>query len=220
MVLFPACRANEIDVRFLRSENHTFSAGEQRLIRQIAESSTREVRRLLPALPSPLELTVRPGADVRPETGSSATAMPPLAVMLTIDARREEGVESIVRRWLRPVLFHELHHLTRWQRVPATSLVDHAVSEGLAAVFERDFAQSETPWAAYGSEVSAWADELLRLPDDSSTQDWIYRHPDGRRWIGMKTGAYWVDQASAKSGRSSIDLITLPAADIIALATK
>jgi hypothetical protein len=37
----------------------------------------------------------------------------------------------------------------------------------------------------------------------------------------MKVGAFWVDQAAAKSGRSSIELIGLPAAaDIIALTRK
>ena len=155
-----------------------------------------------------------------PETGSSATATPPNAIIITVDAGRAGGIESYVTRWLRPVLFHELHHLARWQIVAARSIVDHAVSEGMAAVFERDFAQSETPWAAYGSQVENWADEIRALPDDAPMRDWIYAHPDGRQWIGMKVGAYWVDRAAANSGRASIDLIAMPAAAIIALAKK
>jgi uncharacterized protein YjaZ len=175
---------------------------------------------LLSSLPADLEMTVRPGPDVLAETGFSATAMPPTGIMITVDTSRHGGVESAVTRWLRPILFHELHHLARGQVVSTRSIVDHAVTEGMAAIFERDFGKSETPWGAYGPEVTAWADEIVRLPEDASRRDWIYQHPDGRRWIGMKVGAYWVDQAVAKSGRSSIDLISMPAADIIDLARR
>ena len=222
-LVFPfivACHDNGLDVRFLRAENYEFSATEQRLIRRSAESSTREARQLLHGLPSQLELTIRPGTDVMPETGSSATAMPPAAILITIDAARNGGVQPIVTRWLRPILFHELHHLARSQTIPARSVVEHAVSEGMAAVFERDFAHSHTPWAEYGPEVNDWAKEIMAVPDDASTRDWIFQHPDGRRWIGMKVGAFWVDQATTKSRRPSVDLISMPAADIIAMALK
>lgn len=145
--------------------------------------------------------------------------MPPAGIIVTIDASRPESVAEIVTAWLRPMLFHEIHHLARWAATGAPqTLVDHAISEGRATVFERDFAKSPTPWGEYPADVRSWADELTLLPPDAPVRDWIYAHPDGRRWIGMKVGAYWVDEATRRSGRSAVDLIDTPTTEILALA--
>jgi len=48
--------------------------------------------------------------------------------------------------------------------------------------------------------------------------DWIMQHPDGRRWIGMKTGTYLVDQAMKNLNRTSAELIAMPTADVLAAA--
>lgn len=149
-----------------------------------------------------------------------ADAMPPNGIMVTIDAARPEGVEAIVNKWLRPIMFHELHHLARSTAGVPGSIVERAVFEGMATVFERDFAKSETPWGAYPPNVIDWANEFLKLPADAPVRDWIHLHPDGRRWIGMKVGTYWVDQAIARSGRSAADLATMPTADVLALGER
>ena len=215
-----ACAESNSGVSFFRSETYTFSRSEQNLIRRVIERTTSEVRPLLPALPPDIETTVRPGADVTPEIGATADAMPPNGIVVTIDAARPEGVEAIVHKWLRPIMFHELHHLARSTAGVPGSIVERAVFEGMATVFERDFARSETPWGAYPPNVIDWAHELQALPADAPVRDWIHRHPDGRRWIGMKVGAYWVDRAIAKSGRSAADLATVPTADVIALGER
>ena len=215
-----ACAGSDSGVSFFRSETYTFSRAEQNLIRSVIERTTSEVRPLLPALPPDIETTVRPGADVTPEIGAVADAMPPNGIVITIDAARPEGVEAIVTKWLRPIMFHELHHLARSTAGVPSSIVDRAVFEGMATVFERDFAKTETPWGAYPANVNDWADELRKLPADAPVRDWIHRHPDGRRWIGMKVGSYWVDRAIAKSGRSPADLATMPAADVIAMGER
>ena len=56
-----------------------------RLITQITQSTLREVRSLLQGLPDRIQLTVRPGSDVIEETGETGTAMPPDAIMWTVD---------------------------------------------------------------------------------------------------------------------------------------
>jgi hypothetical protein len=43
----------------------------------------------------------------------------------------------------------------------------------------------------------------------------MFDHPDGRRWIGYRTGTYLVDRAMAGSGKSTIDLLGATAAEII-----
>jgi hypothetical protein len=218
--LIPACGETDPPIRFFRSGEHTFSQRERVVIEQITRSAFREVRPLLPALPARIEVTVRPGSDVIVETGETADAMPPAAIMWTVDPKLHGGVEAIARKWLRATLFHELHHLARSAVVAPRTLVDRAVFEGMASVFERDFAGAQPPWTAYPSNVSSWADELKALPPDAPVRDWIYAHPDGRRWIGMKVGSFWVDRAKTKSGRSAADLVALSTDEVIALAER
>lgn len=216
-VMLASCAESDLKLDFFRSENYTFSWSEQRAIERIARSTLREVRPLLPTLPAEIQLTVRPGRDVMDETGETASAMAPDAIIWTVNPHREEGVAAITDKWLRASLFHEFHHLVRWAAVEPRSIVDHAVFEGMATAFERDFAGVKTPWADYPPNVSEWAAEIATLPDDAPSRDWLYSHPDGRRLIGMKVGTYWVDRAVLKSGRSAAELATTPTRELLAL---
>lgn len=219
-VALSGCADSDLTIKFLRSETYSFSSSERREITEVARAAVKEVRPLLAALPKRIHLTVRPGSDVIDETGETAAAMPPDAIMWTVDPLRHGGVVAITRTWLRATLFHELHHLARSSANQLDSIVDRAVYEGMATAFERDFGRVETPWGAYPPNVHQWAIEFRRLPHNAPISDWIYAHPDGRRWIGMKVGAYWVDQASAKSKRSSADLCTTPTPEVLALAEQ
>ena len=96
--------------------------------------------------------------------------------------------------------------------------MDDVVSEGLATVFERDSAKISVPWGDYPDNVSAWLAELMALPPDAPREQWFSRHPDGRRWIGYKVGAYLADRATRASRRSPADLVLVPTADIIGMA--
>lgn len=212
------CAERDVTIRFLRSETYTFSRADRSVIEAIARSTTREVRRVLPALPPQIELTVRPGSDVIKETGETASAMPPIAVIWTVDPMRQDGVVAVARAWLRATLFHELHHLVRSASGNPGSIVDHAVFEGMATVFERDFAAAQPPWGLYPANVEEWAQEVMALPSDPSVREWLFSHPDGRRWVGIRVGAFWVDQATAASGRSAADLVSTPTDNILALA--
>ena len=215
--LFAGCAQNDLTVDFFRSETYTFSWSEQLAIKRAARSALKEVRPLLPALPAKIQLTVRPDRNVLVETGETAAAMAPDAIIWTVNPHRDGGVAAITQKWLRASLFHEFHHLVRWSAAEPHSIVDHALFEGMATVFERDFAGVTTPWADYPENVDDWAREIRNLPADASSRDWLYSHPDGRRWIGFKVGTYWVDSAVKRSRRSSADLATTPTRDILAL---
>ena len=93
------CAETDPSVTFLRSDTHTFSWSERRTITRIAVDATREARKLLPALPAHIELTVRPGTDVIAETGETGTAMPPASIMWTVDHTRTGGAKGIALRW-------------------------------------------------------------------------------------------------------------------------
>jgi hypothetical protein len=186
-------------------------------MQDIAESTARDVRTLLPALPERLTLVVQSGKkDVIPETGETATAVPPASVYWTIDPDRD--LPAIIRTELRPTLFHELHHLVRASRVATSTLMDAVVREGLATAFERDFGKVNPPWGVPPPEVMDWTRELLRQPETAPHDHWLFQHPDGRRWIGMRVGTFLADRATRASGRSSAELVAAPTDEILRLA--
>jgi uncharacterized protein YjaZ len=119
-------------------------------------------------------------------------------------------------------VLHELHHLVRDavfpRATPQTSLLDVAVTEGLAAAFERDFAGVSPPWGQYGPEAAAWVDELQHLPPGTPRADWIGRHPDGRRWIALRAGTYLVDRVMRATGSTPAELVTMPTQEVLRLA--
>ena len=98
--------------------------------------------------------------------------------------------------------------------------MDSVIHEGMATVFERDFAGADPLWGQYPEDVSDWVEELMALPETASADDWMVRHPDGRRWIGYKAGAYLVDRAIGASGLSAAELVSVPPADVIRMALR
>ena len=96
--------------------------------------------------------------------------------------------------------------------------MDAVVSEGLATVFARDATGWTPPWGEYPKEVTAWVSELLRVPPGAPSGSWMFKHPDGRQWIGYRSGVYIVDQAQKKTGLSAADLVRAPTAEVLKLA--
>jgi hypothetical protein len=92
------------------------------------------------------------------------------------------------------------------------------VSEGLATAFERDVGKVDPPWGRAPPEVMEWTREVLRQPDQADRTTWLRRHPDGRRWIGMRVGTFLVDRATRASGTSAAALVGTPTAEILRLA--
>jgi len=219
LVLIGACGACRDSTTGIRTEfvgSYAFSATERRTIARVAGLATLEARRHLPALASQITLQVRSGTDVIPELGATATVGLSDWVQWTVDPDRPEGVVKIAETHLRGALFHEFHHLVRGSTISSNTLMDHVITEGMATAFERDFAGVSYPWADYPSDVSKWVDELLLQPPTARRNDWLSRHPDGRRWIGYKAGTYIVDVAMKHLNRSSADLVATPTDEILA----
>jgi hypothetical protein len=213
-----ACRDTTEGVRTEFVGTYAFSPAERRTIARLAGAAAIEVRRHLPGLASQITLRVRSDDDVIPELGATATAVAPDWVQWTVDPGSADGVIKIAETHLRPALFHEFHHLVRGATQPPQSLMDHVVSEGLATAFERDYAGVSPPWSQYPDDVSKWVEELMMQPANSKTSDWMSRHPDGRRWVGMRAGTYLVDVAMKRLNRTSAELVSTPASEIIAAA--
>ena len=204
-------------MEFIETEGVRFDREERATIQREANQASIEVRRLLPELPRPLLLQVRGGTehDVIPETGETAQATPPGTVTWTIDAKRPGGIVALVKTQLRPTLFHEFHHLARRARVPQGSLMEEVVSEGLATAFERNAAGVPPPWGQYPKEAPAWVAELSALPKDARRDHWLFRHPDGRRWIGLRAGTFLADEATRKTGKSAAALAQVPTDELL-----
>ena len=213
-----ACRDTTEGLRTQFVGSYEFSTTERRTIARIAGAATRDARQHLTGLAPPITLQVRSGKEVIPEIGAGAEVSAPEFVRWTVDADRPEGVVKIAESYLRQTLFHEFHHLVRYTVSPAYGLMDSVISEGMATAFERDFGAAPVPWGEYPDDVSKWVDELLKLPPDAKRSDWIFRHPDGRRWIGMRAGTYLVDRAMQQLNRTSAELVAMPTAGILAAA--
>jgi hypothetical protein len=213
----------EIDVRFVDSEAHSFTGEERRVITGVSEAAVAEIAAILTGVPPRIELVVQAGPEVIPETGEAGMALAPGRIGWTVDPGRPGGVAAIAREKLRHTLFHEVHHLARgWTvegRTVGSRMIDAVVSEGMATAFERDAAGWRPPWGEYpAGEVAGWVDELRAVAGFETYATWMFRHPDGRRWIGYRAGTYLTDQAMAASGRSAAELVSTPTDEILSLA--
>ena len=192
------------------------------VIREIAMATISEVSALLPALSDDIVLGVGSGDQVVPETGEVGSSVEPGRIEWSADPSQPGGVEGVARRQLRPTLFHELHHQARdWVirgGARPTSFIEASVCEGLATAFERDAAGRRPPWAEYPTEVDHWVEELMALPMRADYAEWMFRHPDGRRWIGYRAGTYIADRAMEASQMSAAGLATTPTAQVLELA--
>lgn len=189
--------------------------------RAICDATEPEIRHLLPALAEKIHLRIETGYRVIPQIGCGGRTTAPRCIAFVVDPTRAEGVECILRQHLRHTLFHECHHLVRgWvmQGGMLPSFIQGVISEGLATAFERDAAGSAPPWGDYPDDVKQWVHELLALPRWASYRNWMFRHPDGRLWIGYRAGTYIADCATRKSGQSAAGLVNTSCEKILELA--
>jgi hypothetical protein len=216
-VILPSawCGRHETTVEFYFADGHHFSKAERDAIQAVADATAVEVRHYLPTLPRDVVLKVQAGKKVLPETGETGYSTPPNTVYWTMDPDRKGGVTAITQTQLRGSLFEFFHHLVRDQTIKSTSLMDQVVTDGMAIVFERDFAGASPPWGVYPDKVTDWVNELMALPP---TTDWDHFKSDPRRWIRFKTGTYLVDRAMHSSGQSSAQLVSRSTEDVIRMA--
>jgi hypothetical protein len=211
-----ACRDTTEGIRTQFVGSYAFSATERRTIARVAGLATIEARKHLPALPVQLVLQVQSGTDVIPELGATAAAPGPELITWTVDPGHPDGVVKIAETHLRAALLHECHHLVRQRAVTGHTLMDDVVREGLATAFERDVGGVAPLWGQYTDDADKWVHEILALPPSAKRSDWLYQHPDGRRWIGIRAGTYLADRAMKTLNRTAAELVTTPTAEVLA----
>jgi len=105
--------------------------------------------------------------------------------------------------------------LGRWHK----DFLDSCIMEGLATVFERDYAKVDPLWGRYDpAETADWLTEIQAADNALDFYEYMFKHPDGRRWIGYKVGCYIVDAAKQNSKKSVLELTRLECSEILGLA--
>ena len=214
-----------VDVVF-QEDSLKFTEPQKVFILEVIRNSEEEVRNLLPNLPDSIKVIVE-NVDwnlniVNGVTGRTETNHPPL-VLVQISNNYQGGVIDSVYQGIKSTIFHELHHLSRGWAIQdnefSYGIPNAMVNEGLAVAFTEIYTGSINEVEAYTDEADNWVKEILALPLDASYSDWMMgEHPDGRTYIGYRTGNFLVRRAMNNSGQSILELSNLMPNEIIKLA--
>ncbi len=189
-------------------------------IQAAAESAADEVVNLIPFLPGYVNLVVSPTIpeQVIPETGDGGMTYGDDYSSVYFDYTVPHGKKRLLSG-IRTTTFHELVHAATYQyEAWQPGVLYGAVTEGLATVFERDYADSQPLWGEYEDDetMDKWLHELEALsPKSEKDMDYFVNHPDGRKWIVYKTGVWIVDKL-LQSDENLFELMKLGHNDVIA----
>lgn len=183
------------------------------------EKAYEEAYKLLPFGSSYVNFFVQPSPyRFIPETGEYGFTVNSELIHIGFDPGLGLGAKAILKN-TRSTVFHELNHAARWHKpIWHKSFLDSCIMEGLATVFERDFAKSQPLWGKYPKEVLEWLEEIKEQGKFIDRDQYMFKHKDGRRWIGYKVGTYIIDQAVKNSGKSVIELTQMECEDVLKLA--
>ncbi len=214
-----------VDVVF-QEDSLKFTEPQKVFIREVISNSEKEVRALLPKLPDSIKVIVE-AVDwnldiVSGVTGRTETNNPPL-VLVQISHNYKGGVIDSVYQGIKSTIFHEFHHLSRGWAIQdnkfSYGIPNAMVNEGLAVAFTEVYTGNINEVNAYTDEAANWVKEILALPLDASYSDWVMgEHPDGRTYIGYRTGNFLVRKAMIESRKTILELSELMPNEIIKLA--
>ena len=215
----------KVDVVF-QEDSLKFTESQKVFIREVISNSEEEVRNLLPNLPDSIKVIVE-NVDwnldiVNGVTGRTETNHPPL-VLVQISNNYQGGVIDSVYQGIKSTIFHEFHHLSRGWAIQdnkfGPGISNAMVNEGLAVAFTEIYTGNIIDVNSYPEEADNWVKEILALPPDASYAQWVMgEHPDGRTYIGYRTGNFLARRAMNISGKNILELSSLMPNEIIKLA--
>ena len=215
----------KVDVVF-QEDSLKFTESQKVYIREVISNSEEKVRDLLPNLPDSIKVIVE-NVDwnldiVNGVTGRTETNHPPL-VLIQISNNYNGGVIDSTYQGIKSTIFHEFHHLSRGWAIQdnkfSYGIPNAMVNEGLAVAFTEIYTGNINDVNAYTDEADSWVKEILALPLDANYATWVMgEHPDGRTYIGYRTGNFLARRAINNSGKSILELSKLMPNEIIKLA--
>lgn len=216
----------EIKVHFDESGKNLTDADKTE-IKQVIISQAKEVATVLEGLPARVVIEVqiidRDLQTVDGVTGWTNEHDPVGKMVALISGVYPGGVVQATKVGMKTLIFHEFHHLTRGWSIHQNEYeqgIDNAIiNEGLAVVFAEEYVGVRHEVNAYSDEAQEWVEEILELPKDANYSDWVSgEHPDGRKFIGYRTGNYVIRKAMERSGKSVLELSALSPKEIFKLA--
>jgi uncharacterized protein YjaZ len=185
-------------------------------------SSYKDVREVLPYISSNVNVVVQVNHwESIPKVGGGGHTRNSELVLIFLDPDLPLGEEGLLD-YTKSTTWHELNHAARFNAVEwstDSSFINYCIIEGLATVFERDYTGYNPPWGEYKeSETKDWVKEIKGLGNNYVWSQYMFLHPDGRKWIGYKTGTYIVDQALKNSKKTISELTKLEYKEILKLA--
>jgi len=213
------------DVVF-QEDSLKFTESQKVFIREVISNSEEEVRNLLPNLPDSIKVIVE-NVDwnldiVKGVTGRTETNNPPV-VLVQMSNNYQGGVIDSLYQGIKSTIFHEFHHLSRGWAIQdnefGPGISNAMVNEGLAVAFTEIYTGDINEVNSYTDEADNWVKEILALPLDASYAQWVMgEHPDGRTYIGYRTGNFLARRAMNISGKSILELSNLTPNEIVKLA--
>jgi hypothetical protein len=212
----------KVDVVF-QEDSLYFTQEQKAFIQNVISQSEKEVRSLLPNLPEGIKVIVEKvkwDLDiVGGVTGRTETNSPP-HVLIQISNNYQGGNMDSVEMALKATIFHEFHHLSRGWAIQdnkfSYGIPNAMVNEGLAVAFTEIYTGVINEVNAYTDEADNWVKEILALPLDVSYSDWVMgEHPDGRTYIGYRSGNFLIRKAINKSQKDILELSKLSPNEVI-----
>jgi hypothetical protein len=190
------------------------------------QKTVRKASTLLPTLSTNLNVLIR--ANVEGAVADIAVGgftYDSELVMISFDESLPFGKPSLIKH-LHSTLLHETNHAARFawiakEKKYEKSLVDWAIWEGLATVFERDYGKTVPKWAKYKDEATMrlWLIDLQQADKNKDAwEEWAFKRKDGRHWLAYRVGTWIIDRAINNSSKTVVDLTITPAKEILRLA--
>lgn len=212
-------------IEVIHHQNKAYESSFEPLI----SDSVDEVRKLLPNLPESIQIYFS-DYGILEDTGIGGYAYSSDIITISLDPNFDDKEKQEAN--IRPTVFHESFHLS--QRFTGEdgpfSAIDNAFYEGMATVFEREYAGVLEPYGDYRQlseeKLKQWTEELRKLSaevfdDEEVYSKWkFYHHELKERWIVYRTGTWLVDQVLKKYGLTILDLRTKKATDVLNMYDK
>ena len=200
-------------------------------IRSDLEQYHQEVREFLPELPKELSIWLSNNHLIT-ETGEGGFAYSPKIMNISFDETFEDKEKQLA--YLKGTFFHEAYHLVQGHtyedsNVLRETMLDNAIYEGCATVFEREYADVVPPWGDYSlldeSQLNSWRDSMLKISREKYRdvpglwEKWaFYDDEDNQKWKVYKTGTWIADMAIRESGVDILEMRRMSAAEVLILA--
>lgn len=187
-------------------------------VRRAVRAGALAAARKLPPVSRYLTIMVSPDEpeNVIADTGVGAITFTEEYISIVFDYRVPFGVKSALTH-LRSTAGHELVHAASYLNAEAykTAPLQAVVYEGLATVFEKRHGGMPL-WGEYEDDATmqAWLLEIREQPEDHKNYEYLFEHPDGRRWIIYKTGGWMVEKLIA-AGADLNELIATPYEEVL-----